>query len=428
MAKSKFERLPGFRDFPPEDLAAIRSIFHAWRTVSGRYGFSEYAGPPLEMLDLYVEKSGEEIIRQLYNFADKGQREIALRPEMTPSLARILAGRHRAMAKPIRWFSVPQLFRYERQQRGRLREHFQWNVDIVGEPGVGADVEVLAVALDGLRELGLTEKDIIARVSDRELMTQMFMVLGVLPEKIPTVFAIIDKMERTKVSRSMDRLCDEGRLEREIAEKVIEICYVNEIDALRQKFKESSRVIERLDTLEIYLESLVAMGLGPYVQFDPKIVRGLAYYTGIVFEIFDRDGDLRAICGGGRYDRLLELVGGDPLPAVGFGMGDVVVGELLRIRRLYLSENDKIDLYLVIVGEDQRSLALKIAHNQREKGRTVLYGFRSESMGKQLEAASKTGASQVIILAPEELKRNLVVLKNMETGEQSEMSLEVFTS
>ena len=428
MAKSKFERLPGFRDFPPEDLAAIRSIFHAWRTVSGRYGFSEYAGPPLEMLDLYVEKSGEEIIRQLYNFADKGQREIALRPEMTPSLARILAGRHRAMAKPIRWFSVPQLFRYERQQRGRLREHFQWNVDIVGEPGVGADVEVLAVALDGLRELGLTEKDIIARVSDRELMTQMFMVLGVLPEKIPTVFAIIDKMERTKVSRSMDRLCDEGRLEREIAEKVIEICYVDEIDALRQKFKESSRVIERLDTLEIYLESLVAMGLGPYVQFDPKIVRGLAYYTGIVFEIFDRDGDLRAICGGGRYDRLLELVGGDPLPAVGFGMGDVVVGELLRIRKLYLSENDKIDLYLVIVGEDQRSLALKIAHNQREKGRTVLYGFRSESMGKQLEAASKTGASQVIILAPEELKRNLVVSKNMETGEQSEMSLEVFTS
>ena len=217
-------------------------------------------------------------------------------------------------------------------------------------------------------------------------------------------------------------------LEREIAEKVIEICYVNEIDALRQKFKESSRVIERLDTLEIYLESLVAMGLGPYVQFDPKIVRGLAYYTGIVFEIFDRDGDLRAICGGGRYDRLLELVGGDPLPAVGFGMGDVVVGELLRIRKLYLSENDKIDLYLVIVGEDQRSLALKIAHNQREKGRTVLYGFRSESMGKQLEVASKTGASQVIILAPEELKRNLVVLKNMETGEQSEMSLEVFTS
>lgn len=428
MAKSKFERLPGFRDFPPEDLAAIRSIFHAWRTVSGRYGFSEYAGPPLEMLDLYVEKSGEEIIRQLYNFTDKGQREIALRPEMTPSLARILAGRHRAMAKPIRWFSMPQLFRYERQQRGRLREHFQWNVDIVGEPGVGADVEVLAVALDGLRELGLTEKDIIARVSDRELMTQMFMVLGVLPEKIPTIFAIIDKMERTKVSRSMDRLCDEGRLDREIAEKVIEICYENEIDALRQKFKGFSRVIERLDTLEIYLESLVAMGLGPYVQFDPKIVRGLSYYTGIVFEVFDRDGDLRAICGGGRYDRLLELVGGDPLPAVGFGMGDVVVGELLRLRKLYLSENDKIDLYLVIVGEDQRSLALKIAHNQRAKGRTVLYGFRSESMGKQLEAASKTGARKVIILAPEELIRNLVVLKNMETGEQSEMSLEEFTT
>jgi len=237
MAKSKFERLPGFRDFPPEDLAAIRHIFHGWRTVSNRYGFSEYAGPPLELLDLYVEKSGEEIIQQLYNFTDKGRREIALRPEMTPSLARILAGRHRAMPKPIRWFSMPQLFRYERQQRGRLREHFQWNVDIIGESGVGADIEVLAIALDGLRELGLTENDIVARVSDRKLMMEMFKILGITTEKIPAVFAIIDKMEKTKVGRSMDRLCDEANLSREIAEKVIEICYEDEIDALRQNFK-----------------------------------------------------------------------------------------------------------------------------------------------------------------------------------------------
>jgi len=428
MAKSKFERLPGFRDFPPEDLAAIRHIFHGWRTVSSRYGFSEYAGPPLELLDLYVEKSGEEIIQQLYNFTDKGRREIALRPEMTPSLARILAGRHRAMPKPIRWFSVPQLFRYERQQRGRLREHFQWNVDIIGESGVGADIEVLAIALDGLRELGLTENDIVARVSDRKLMMEMFKILGITTEKIPAVFAIIDKMEKTKVSRSMDRLCDEANLGREIAEKVIEICYEDEIDALRQKFKGANSVIERLNTLEDYLKSLIAMGLGSYVQFDPKIVRGLAYYTGIVFEIFDRDGDLRAICGGGRYDKLLELVGGDPLPAVGFGMGDVVVGELLRIRKLYSPKNDKIDLYLVIVGEEQRSLALRIAHNQREKGRNVLYGFRPKNMGKQLEIASKSGASQVVILAPDELKKNLVVLKNMETGEQSEMALEELTT
>jgi histidyl-tRNA synthetase len=426
MAKSKFERLPGFRDFAPEELAGVLHIFDSWRTVSTRYGFSEYGGPPLELLELYVEKSGEEIVQQLYNFQDKGQRKIALRPEMTPSLARILAGRHRAMAKPIRWFSLPQLFRYERQQRGRLREHFQWNVDIVGEQGVGADVEVLAVALDGLRELGLRENHIVARVSDRKLMTEILLVLGVKPGNVSTVFTIIDKMERTKVNRSMDRLCAEAELDTEVAEKVLEICYEDQIEVLRQKFEGSISITERLDVLQIYIESLEAKGLGAYVQFDLKIVRGLAYYTGIVFEIFDRAGDLRAICGGGRYDRLLELVGGDPLPAVGFGMGDVVLGELLRIRKLFKPESAKVDLFLVIVGEEQRTLALSIAHNQRENGLTVLYGLHPETVGKQLEVASKVGACQVLMLAPDELERGLVVLKDMKTGEQREMRLEEF--
>jgi histidyl-tRNA synthetase len=378
------------------------------------------------LLELYVEKSGEEIVQQLYNFQDKGQRKIALRPEMTPSLARILAGRHRAMAKPIRWFSLPQLFRYERQQRGRLREHFQWNVDIVGEQGVGADVEVLAVALDGLRELGLRENHIVARVSDRKLMTEILLVLGVKPGNVSTVFTIIDKMERTKANRSMDRLCAEAELDTEAAEKVLEICYEDQIEVLRQKFEGSISITERLDVLQIYIESLEAKGLGAYVQFDLKIVRGLAYYTGIVFEIFDRAGDLRAICGGGRYDRLLELVGGDPLPAVGFGMGDVVLGELLRIRKLFKPESAKVDLFLVIVGEEQRTLALSIAHNQRENGLTVLYGLRPETVGKQLEMASKIGACQVLMLAPDELERGLVVLKDMKTGEQREMRLEEF--
>ena len=304
MAKSKFERLPGFRDFPPEEFGAIKNIFDAWRTVSNRYGFTEYGGPPLELLDLYVEKSGPEIVNQLYNFADKGQREVSLRPEMTPSLARILAGRHRAMPKPIRWFSIPQLFRYERQQKGRLREHFQWNVDIVGEEGVNADAEVLAVGLDGLRELGLTHKDIVARVSDRKLMAEMFLVVGVLPEFISQVFSIIDKMERAKVDHSMDRLCSEANLKREIAEKIWEICHENELENFQKEFKKHKPIIERLENLDRYMEALNAIGLGSYVEFDAKIVRGLAYYTGIVFEIFDRDGALRAICGGGRYDHL----------------------------------------------------------------------------------------------------------------------------
>ena len=426
MAKSKFERLPGFRDFPPEELGAIKHIFDAWRTVSNRYGFTEYGGPPLELLDLYVEKSGPEIVNQLYNFADKGQREVSLRPEMTPSLARILAGRHRAMPKPIRWFSIPQLFRYERQQKGRLREHFQWNVDIVGEEGVNADAEVLAVGLDGLRELGLTHKDIVASVSDRKLMAEIFLAVGVLPEFISQVFSIIDKMERAKVDHSMDRLCSEANLKREIAEKIWEICHENELENFQKEFKKHKPVIERLENLDRYMETLNAMGLGSYVEFDAKIVRGLAYYTGIVFEIFDRDGALRAICGGGRYDHLLELVGGDSIPAVGFGMGDVVIGELLSIKNLNRIESDKVDIFIVILEENQRPLALKMAHQKRAEGLSVLYSLKSDSLRKQLEMASKAGAHQAIILAPKELEKNLVLVKDLQNGEQEEVRLDEF--
>ena len=426
MAKSKFERLPGFRDFPPEELGAVKHIFDAWRAVSDRYGFTEYGGPPLELLDLYVEKSGPEIVNQLYNFEDKGQREVSLRPEMTPSLARILAGRHRAMSKPIRWFSIPQLFRYERQQKGRLREHFQWNVDIVGEEGVNADAEVLAVGLDGLRELGLTHKDIVARVSDRKLMAEIFLVVGGLPEFISQVFSIIDKMERAKVDHSMDRLCSEANLTREIAENIWEICQENELENFQKEFKKYKPVIERLENLDRYMEALKAMGLGPYVEFDAKIVRGLAYYTGIVFEIFDRDGALRAICGGGRYDRLLELVGGDSIPAVGFGMGDVVIGELLSMKNLNRTELDKVDMFIVILEEDQRSLALKIAHQKRAEGVRVLYSLKSDSLRKQLEMASKAGANQAIILAPKELEQNLVLVKDLQSGAQQEVRLDEF--
>ena len=426
MAKSKFERLPGFRDFPPEEFAAIKNIFDAGRTVSNRYGFTEYGGPPLELLDLYVEKSGPEIVNQLYNFADKGQREVSLRPEMTPSLARILAGRHRAMPKPIRWFSIPQLFRYERQQKGRLREHFQWNVDIVGEEGVNADAEVLAVGLDGLRELGLTHKDIVARVSDRKLMAEMFLVVGVLPEFISQVFSIIDKMERAKVDHSMDRLCSEANLKREIAEKIWEICHENELENFQKEFKKHKPIIERLENLDRYMEALNAIGLGSYVEFDAKIVRGLAYYTGIVFEIFDRDGALRAICGGGRYDHLLELVGGDSIAAVGFGMGDVVIGELLSIKNLNRTESDKVDIFIVILEENQRPLALKMAHQKRAEGLSVLYSLKSDSLRKQLEMASKAGAHQAIILAPKELEKNLILVKDLQNGEQEEVRLDEF--
>ncbi len=203
-----FARLPGFRDFPPEDLAFRSHIFDTWRRVSRRYGFLEYDGPPLEPLDLYVEKSGTEIVQQLYNFTDKGDRAVSLRPEMTPSLARILADRSRALAKPIRWFTIPQLFRYERQQRGRLREHYQWNADVVGEGGVGADAEVVALAIDALRELGLTAEDFRARVSDRGLLSAVLLAAGVDASQLAAAYTAVDKLEREGRERVGRRLTD----------------------------------------------------------------------------------------------------------------------------------------------------------------------------------------------------------------------------
>ena len=424
MSKSTFARLPGFRDFVPEDLAFREHILNAWRRVAGRYGFLQYDGPPLEPLGLYVEKSGEEIVGQLYNFQDKGKRDVALRPEMTPSLARILAEHSRALAKPIRWFSVPQLFRYERQQKGRLREHYQWNVDIVGEEGVAADVEVLAVGLDGLRELGLRSEDILARISDRRLLSAVLSTLGVDDERLPAAFAIVDKLERTAPDRAIERLQTEAGLSDGEAGDAFEVLNEGTLEGISERLGARDAIGSELERLDVYFTQLGALGFGDYVRFDLRIVRGLAYYTGIVFELFDRRGEMRAICGGGRYDRLLELVGGDPLPAVGFGMGDVVLGDLLRERELRPELRPKVDYYIVIIGEEQRELALSIARANRERGRSVLYGLRDQAVRKQFTSAGNSGATDVIVLGPDEVSRGQAVVKNMASGEEREVPLE----
>lgn len=424
MSKPTFARLPGFRDFVPEDLAFREHIFNAWRRVSRRYGFQEYDGPPLEPLALYTEKSGEEIVGQLYNFEDKGARQVTLRPEMTPSLARILGERSRALPKPIRWFCMPQLFRYERQQRGRLREHFQWNVDVVGEEGVGADVEVIAVALDGLRELGLREADIVARVSDRPLLSEVLTAFGVTEDRRSAAFAIIDKMERTSPDRSLERFQAEVGFDERTAREALDLFEAGTLDGVEERFGDREGVAPEVKRLKKYFGSLEAMGLGPYVEFDFRIVRGLAYYTGIVFELFDRKGELRAICGGGRYDRLLELVGGDPLPAVGFGMGDVVLGELLKARGLGPDTRAEVDYFIVIIDEGLRELALTVAHAQRDRGATVLYGLKEQAVRKQFTNAGNAGAREVIVLGPDEVARGVAVVRDMTSGKERDVPLE----
>jgi histidyl-tRNA synthetase len=420
----KFKVLRGFRDFPPEDMALRDHLFRVWRSVAGRYGFQEYDGPPLEELALYTEKSGDEIVGQLYAFEDKGGRQVALRPEMTPSLARILSERSRSLPKPIRWFSIPQLFRYERAQRGRLREHFQWNVDLMGEEGVEGDAEVLAVALDALRELGLDASDVRARVSDRRLLAALLRSAGVPDDRLLTAYSIVDKVEREGRDRILDRLRDEAGVPREAGERILALFDTPGIEAVRDAFGGDPRVAEALAEVEAFLQVMEDLGFGAFVEFDLTIVRGLAYYTGIVFEVFDRKGEFRAISGGGRYDALLERVGGDPLPAVGFGMGDVVLSELLKERGLAPPWAREVDLFIVTIGEELRPLARRLAGQLRAEGRSVVTPLRPLAVRKQFQAASAEGAREVLVLGPDEVARGAAVLRTMADGSEREVRLD----
>lgn len=423
-----FSSLPGFRDFYPDDFAVRALITAAWRDAARRYGFEEYDGPPLEPLELYIEKSGSEIVRQLYNFEDKGGRQVALRPEMTPTLARMAGARARSLRKPIRWFSVPQLFRYERTQRGRLREHFQWNVDILGEEGVLADAEVLAVALDALQLLGLTAVDIEARVNDRRLLERLLLYAGVPADQLAAVYAVIDKFGREEDARTQERLHEEAGLGEGTIQEIFRIFEYQSFDALAHAYHGIEGVGEEIERLGQYFQHLNDMGLGDFVRFDPTIVRGLAYYTGLVFEIFDRAGELRAICGGGRYDNLLSAVGGADLPGVGFGMGDVVIGELLAERGLLPEPAPSLDYYLIAVGEEERPLLLRLGHDLRRAGYSVGYGLRAAGVGRQFKDAGARGAERVVVLGPDEVARGVAMVKEMGTGVEQLVPLDELIS
>ena len=386
--------LPGFRDFYPSDFAERAHVMRAWRAVARRFGFVEYDGPPLEALELYTKKSGDEIVGQLYNFIDKGGREVALRPEMTPTVARMVAARANALRKPVKWFSMPQLFRYERMQRGRLREHFQLNVDIFGESDVAADAEVLAVALEIMRELGLNrgaKPDVLARVSDRRLLIELLGALGIPGDVIPVAFGAIDKIEREPRTAFEKRLTDKG-IDSAIAGRVYDAAHMSDLKALSDAYGADQRVHPVLDKLQGYFDALDALGVGQWVKLDLRIVRGLAYYTGIVFELFDAEGELRAICGGGRYDSLLKDLADVDMPALGFGMGDVVLGEILRERGLMKSDVEGPDFWLAADEGAPRAAVLRAASALREAGCSVDYALKPQSVSKQRKAAYSAGA------------------------------------
>ena len=403
--------LPGFRDFYPEDLSLRNHIFATWRSVAARYGFEEYDGPPLESLEMYTKKSGEEIVQQLYSFRDKGDREVALRPEMTPTLARMVAARAQALKKPIRWFSIPQLFRYERQQRGRLREHFQLNMDIIGEAGPLADAELMAAAVDIMRAFGLGPKDVRLRVSDRRVIQWFLKGKGVTEEQLPTAYGVIDRSERVPRNVLEQMLREAGFGKKEMA-GVFEIAELRGPDP--KQFGIAGEIIEPLAEA---IRALQAMGLGDFVTIDFTIVRGLAYYTGIVFELFDTQKELRAICGGGRYDGLLEL------PALGFGMGDVVLGELLKERKVPHQASIELGAFLIAVGGDDLPLILQVAHSLRDRGIAVEFGLRHTGVRKQLELAAARGAARAVIIGPDERAQGTAVVRDLRTSTEAKVPI-----
>lgn len=422
MSSGTIRSLTGFREFYPSDYALRWHVFSAWRRVAARYGFVEYDGPPLEPLELYTRKSGEEIVGQLYDFTDKGGRAVALRPEMTPTFARMISSRAGALPKPIRWFSIPQLFRYERPQRGRLREHFQLNMDIVGETDPLADAEIIGAALDALRELGLDETHLVARVSDRRLVAAILVASGVPSEVHGAVYAVLDKADRETSEWLRERL-DVAGIGADVQGRLLALPDQT-LEEVRAEFAGHERVEEAADSLAQVLDHLSSAGFGEYVRFDAGLVRGLAYYTGTVFEVWERSGQLRAVCGGGRYDDLLGSLGGADLPALGFGMGDVVLGELLKDLDLVPSSALEVDDFVVCVSEEVRPTALAVGAALRRQGRRVVYDLRARGVGRQFKTANQAGAARAVVVGPEEIARGVAVTKNMSTGEDGELSLD----
>ena len=388
--------LPGFRDFYPPEYASLRGIFDAWREASRRSGFSEYEGPELESLELYTEKSGDEIVAQLYHFKDKGDREVALRPEMTPTFARMVSGQHRNYKKPIKWFSLPRLFRYERPQRGRHREHYQWNCDMVGEKSSMAEAELIATLCLGLSLLGLGPKDVVVKMSDRGWWDRFLGTHGVKEEQKPGVLRILDRLEGATSDQRREKL---GFLAKPVEE------------VWEGKGQDS----ETLDGIKGALQKL---GYNEWCETDFKIVRGLAYYTGVVYEVHDRAGKLRAVAGGGRYDDLLKKLGGEDLPATGFGMGDAVLSELLRDKKIETEKATGAEIF-VVAEADEKDLALSIVGNLRRAGFSADYDPGFVKWGKQLELAEAKGARWALLVG-REAKEGKVGFKEISTRRQGE--------
>jgi histidyl-tRNA synthetase len=442
----------GTRDFYPEDMSFLQHIFDSWHRSCRLYGFEQYEGPMFEHLDLYTQKSGDEIEKQLYSFEDKGGRHIALRPELTPTLARMVAAQGTNLKRPVRWYSISRLFRYERMQKGRLREFIQLNMDILGVEDVSADAELIAAAVDMMRAFGFDESDFKARVSSRTLLEEMFLACGVGHERLSGLYALLDKKNKIapeEFERELYEVVGGG----EVCDRIKALFNCSGIDEVERfaaslwiptevsiqpnpsvstvSAQTASSVSTQsgssvpikqtgsIDRLKKLFSLIDAYGLKDYVVFDIGIVRGLAYYTGFVFELFDINGGFRAIAGGGRYDKLVGLYGGPPTPAVGFAAGDVVLGELIKAKSLAPKKLPRSDVFIVSIDGGAQAEAINTARRLRSVNISCEFSLKDGmNIGKQLKSADAAGSKYALFIGGDEAKAGQMRLKDLANGNE----------
>ena len=421
----KIQSVKGTRDFYPPVMAVRNFILDGWKSASLRNGFEEYDGPIFEYLKMYQVKSGDEIVDQLFNFTDRGNRHLAIRPEITPTLARMVNQQINALPRPIKWFSMPRLCRAERPQKGRLREFFQWNVDIIGSESILADAEVIYCTIDYLRSLGLTANDIKTKISSRKLLAAFLLDIGVDAGKLESLYPILDKKPKLPEDAFIEMLqkAVEDDAKAEIIKKLMELSDISEIAAIFNPSEEAKIALQELSDL---MEILKQMSIADYCIFDPCIVRGLAYYTGIVFEVHDAVGSLRAVAGGGRYDNLLGDFGGPKVSGTGMGMGDCVLEILLREKGLLDGElpTKNLDYFIACLDNELQPVALGMAATLRHAGFATDFSYKSTGLKKQLKQASSANSAKCIIIGEEYREKSLFVVKNMKTSDQQLLTKE----
>ena len=408
----------GTRDFFPEEMRLRNWLFEIWRSASVQAGFEEYDTCVLEHEDLYIRKAGDEISKQLFSFEDKSGRRLSLRPEMTPSLARLVLQHNKSLSFPIKWFSMPQCFRYERMTKGRRREHFQWNADIIGQPQILAEAEILMLLISACESMGLTKKEFKVFINDRRILNAILTQINVPEDLHSTVMVILDKRDKISSEALVAMLEDTGMSAKQVGQ-LNEFLSNTDLKNLEGNLSDTTGV-EQLHSL---MDMMDTAGCSGYLKFDISIVRGLSYYTGAVFEVNSPEKKHRAICGGGRYDSLLSAFGGETVPAVGFGFGDVVVLDVLKEMGRFPELPRKLDYTIIPFANEQVGIALKIAAELRMRGSVVDCNFSMRKMKKTMRQANESGAAKAILLFPEELAEDKVVIRDMILHEQKPVKI-----